>query len=48
VKIKTTMDGSDIHVRGSWDNWLRPIPLKRRYLSYAESFENYCHIQVIP
>jgi hypothetical protein len=44
VRIKTSLDSSNIELRGSWDNWSQSYSLLRHYLIYAETYENYCYL----
>lgn len=48
VKIKTNLDASEIYVKGSWDNWMQAFPLSRRYITFAENYENYAYMLLAP
>jgi len=46
--IITNLDGENIYVVGSWDNWQKEIKLRSKFNVYKGQSENYAYLKLLP
>ncbi|KRX00271.1 Immunoglobulin E-set [Pseudocohnilembus persalinus] len=48
IKLTTGLDAESIFVKGSWDNWQKPIPMYRKFNNILNRWENEAQIKLYP